>query len=172
MSTKLIRKTSITQARLKELVHYEPTAGVFTRKVALSNGSGGLGTVLGKVMNAGYLRASVNGVSYLLHRLAFLYMTGLWPEIDVDHVNGIRTDNRWKNLRSVDRRTNSENRREVMPGKKGGNLLGTHKCSKNRWQSSITTKGSLRYLGTFETEEAAHQAYLKAKRSLHKGCTL
>lgn len=168
MTTKLIRKKSITQARLKELVHYEPKTGIFTWKVTLANGRGGTGAVLGNVMNMGYVRANVDGVSYLLHRLAFLFMTGQWPEIDIDHINGIRTDNRWKNLRSVDRKMNLENKRKAMPGKKSGKLLGSFKCSKNRWQARINRL----YLGTFETEEAAHQAYLKAKRILHKGCTI
>jgi len=62
--------------------------------------------IAGSVNNLGYVKIKLNGKSYAAHRLAFLYVTGSWPENQVDHINRIRTDNRWENLRKA---SNAEN---------------------------------------------------------------
>ena len=95
----------ITQERLKELFIYEPETGVFTRKYKkrTHNKKESHGWI-----QKGYWAIKIDGVKYLCHRLAFLYMTGSMPVDCVDHINRNRGDNRWENLRDC---THAENRK-------------------------------------------------------------
>lgn len=52
--------------------------------------------------------------SFLAHRLVWLYMTGKWPENQIDHDNGDATDNRWVNLDDVTRSKNGMNQKRVV----------------------------------------------------------
>lgn len=157
----------ITQKELEELLHYDPETGAFTWIVKRSGA--GLGNVAGhKEKRDGYIRIKVKDKKYPAHRLAWLYMTGEWPENYIDHINGIRDDNRWGNLRDVTHRTNCENQR-VATGETG--YLGVYK-SINNYRARIKTNGRNIDLGSYKTPEEAHQAYLRGKRKYHKGCTI
>lgn len=70
---------------------------------------------VGTVRKDGYIAAAVKGKQYLLHRLAFFYVNGYMP-VEIDHINGIRSDNRISNLREVDHKENTRNRnkRDIM----------------------------------------------------------
>ena len=99
-------------------------------------------------------------------------MTGRWPQKSIDHINGDGSDNRWANLRDVDQKTNAQNLREAHADNKAG-LLGVHKGRKYaRWKAAIYVDGKTKKLGLFESAEAAHAAYVEAKRLLHAGCTI
>lgn len=158
----------ITQGRLKELLHYDPESGLLTSKTR--RGRLAAGDVLGTINTDGYIQLGVDYKDYLAHRLAFLYMTGKWPADVVDHVNGVRNDNRWVNLRAVPVTTNVQNLRQATIVSSSG-LLGAFKHRK-RWRSEIRTTAGRLNLGTFNTAEEAHAAYLAAKRELHEGCTI
>ncbi|WKV24405.1 hypothetical protein [Escherichia phage SUT_E1620] len=96
----------ITQERLKELLIYDPETGLFYRRLK----SGRIKPINNKPNNYGYIQIRVgNGYRELAHRLAFLYMEGYIPEF-VDHINRIRDDNRWSNLRDSSRQENNRNR--------------------------------------------------------------
>lgn len=89
----------LTAERLRELLHYDPETGVMTRRVALSNRTK-VGDEIGRVNPSdGYRYACVDGKSHAVHRLVWLYVTGNWPEHQVNHDNDVRDDNRWTNLR-------------------------------------------------------------------------
>jgi hypothetical protein len=96
--------------------------------------------------------------------------TGEWPANHVDHKNGVRNDNRWCNLRDVTRSVNSQNQRHAPAGSKTG-LFGVQ-VDRNKFRARIIVTGTRHGLGSFESAEEAHQAYIDAKRSLHAGCTL
>lgn len=157
----------LTQAQLKGLLHYDPDTGAFTAKTA--RGRVRAGDVVGWIVD-GYRRVGVNRRQYQAHRLAFLYMTGELPTLDVDHINGDRADNRWCNLREVSRTVNMENLRAAHADS-GSGLLGAFRAG-NRWCSKIRVAGNTRHLGSFATAQEAHCAYLAAKRELHAGCTI
>ena len=89
----------ITQDRLKELLHYEPLTGIFTRLVK-TNRNVRVGEVAGTVRKTGYKQLHLDGKVYRAHRLAFLYMTGDIPDV-IDHINRLRDDNSWDNLRAA-----------------------------------------------------------------------
>ena len=158
----------LTAERLRELLHYDPETGVFTRLVR--SGPAKVGDVAGTADTHGYIQISVDGALYLAHRLAFLWMTGEWPPHQVDHINGVRADNRFANLRPATNAENMQNVRRPYSSNRIG-LLGVCRHG-NRFRATIKVDGRCIHLGTFDAPEQAHAAYLAAKRKLHAGCTL
>lgn len=158
----------ITAARLRELLNYDPETGVFTW--AVDRGPARKGGAAGAAQKIGYVVIRLAGQLYYAHRLAFLHMTGEWPKMTVDHIDGCKSNNRWSNLRDVDHVTNCENQRFAQGV---ADMMGAvwNKRTKN-WRSVITTGDKQVHLGTFSTPEAAHAAYIEAKRRLHAGCTI
>jgi len=156
------------QATLRELLFYDSETGIFTwlvKRPGWLKVGDGAGYLL-----EGYRVISLHGRQYKAHRLAWLYMTGSWPEEEIDHKNGKRADNRWSNLRLATRSLNKQNMRKARSDNQVG-LLGVSPNRKN-FQAEIRLNGRGYYLGTFRTPEAAHAAYLRAKRVLHSGCTI
>lgn len=161
--------TELTATRLRELFHYGPFTGAFTR--LQSRGSAAAGPVRGIVHPQGYLRFNVDGKIYFAHRLAWLYVHGVWPAGHVDHINGDPADNRIINLREVTRSMNQQNQRRARADSSTG-FLGVRNYRGGRFKADIWTDGKTKHLGVFDTAEEAHQAYLQAKRELHPGCTI
>jgi hypothetical protein len=162
----------LTQERLQQLLHYCPHTGIFTWRVAVGVGRGfrSAGDPAGSMQGRGYMHIKVDGHRHYTHRLAWLYMTGSWPEQHVDHVNGNRCDNRWSNLRAADHYINAHNRRKAQSNNKLG-LMGVCKRG-NRFLAQIKVEGKVCHIGSFDTAELAHAAYINVKRNLHPGSTL
>ena len=99
----------LTQSYLKSILHYDADTGIFTWIQSRTN-SIKVGSVAGCIDNKGYRRISIYGVRYQAHRLAFLYVKGRFPPRLMDHINRIRDDNRWANLRHVTVPENALNR--------------------------------------------------------------
>ena len=143
----------ITQNELKELLHYDPSTGLFKRKVKTSSNALA-GDIAGHIHKAtGYVYISVLGKRYRAHRLAFLYMEGYIPE-EVDHQNHIKSDNRFNNLASATRITNSRNMAIRSDNKSG--YLGVSWCkSNNAWVSKITVNKRVMTLGYSKDKNVA-----------------
>lgn len=157
----------LTQQELIKLMDYNPETGLFVRKVRQRNLNAG--TVNRK---HGYIDIRVLGKTYRAHRLVWFYVYGEWPLEDIDHINGIKTDNRLCNLRSVSRQQNLENLRKPTSRNTSGFLGVTKHKKSSKWISQIRIFGKVKKLGYFETPDLAHQAYLVAKRQHHAGCTI
>ena len=154
----------LTQERLKELLHYNPDTGLFTRIVKRTNGGSGF------LHHTGYVHIYIAGKTFAAHRLAWLYMTGEFPKHDIDHINGVKNDNRFCNLRDVPTQMNMQN--EIRARKHNSTkLLGVSKKG-TKFAAFIRINGKRVYLGTFNTAEEAHVAYIEAKRVHHLGCTI
>lgn len=164
-------KADLTAARLRELLDYNPSSGVFVWRVTRGR-TAHVGTVAGSTNN-GYIAVMIDGQSHRAHRLAFLFVRGAWSTGDVDHINGVRSDNRWGNLREVSHRENTQNRRFASSRSTTG-VLGVcaHSDPKKPFRARIRVMGKNLSLGCFETAEEAHLVYLEAKRRLHIGCTI
>ena len=158
----------LTAERLRELLHYDPETGVFVW-VVRSNQNTPTGATAGTTGQP-YIVISIAGRLYGAHRLAWLYVHGVWPARHIDHRDGNGNNNRIANLRDVPRTVNMQNRRKAQANNQSG-LQGAMKNG-NSWMSRIAVNGVPKYLGTFPTPELAHQAYLEAKRKLHEGCTI
>lgn len=161
--------------RVREVLHYSAETGEFTRLHRLAQRHD-VGSRADFKINtgplAGYRRVGLDGKRYLAHRLAWLYVHGEWPRQVIDHINGDRGDNRIANMRDVSQGVNTENQRRPSALNRSG-YLGVHLHDDGiRWRARIQVRGRGKHIGLFGTKEAAHAAYLEAKRRLHAGCTL
>jgi hypothetical protein len=157
--------TKLTQEGLKELLTYNPLSGSF---VWVKHNQPGLHVnklEAGTLKKTGYRAIQIHGRAYQEHLLAWLYVYGSFPIAAIDHINGVRDDNRIENLRlatpsqnSFNRRTQSNNR----TGFKGVSLIGVKYRARIRDE-----KGTLISLGVFLTPELAHEAYCIKARKLH-----
>lgn len=165
--------SDLTADRLRALLHYDPTTGIFTNRVHRGS-TARAGNVAGCLSTSdGYLRIRIDGRQYLAHRLAWLHVTGCWPSGEVDHRNGVRTDNRFANLRDATSSVNSQNLRAARRDNKTAGLLGvSYMASKGRYRATICVSGKHLHLGLFSSPEEAHVAYRAAKRRYHPGCTI
>lgn len=82
----------LSAERLREILSYEPTTGLFTWKISTGNAT--VATTSGTRMKTGYIRIGIAGKCYPAHRLAWLYAHGSWPVMSLDHINGVKDDNR------------------------------------------------------------------------------
>jgi hypothetical protein len=155
----------ITQERLKELFYYHPESGDFIRIVRVAQRTH-LGDHAGYLEN-GYLVFRVDGKKYKAHRLSWLYTHGTFPPDQIDHINGVKTDNRMVNLRPA---TNAENRRNC--GAPAANTSGHkgvcwHKPT-GKWYAQIQVgTGVPKYLGIFDDIEEAAATYQAAALKYH-----
>jgi len=115
-------KSTLTAERLRTILAYDPATGLFTRNHDV--GGYKAGGIAGSKNKRGYINISIDGMIYCAHRLAFLYVDGVMPSGSVDHINMVKDDNRWSNLRDVDARTNRENMREAMLTNCSSGVLG------------------------------------------------
>ena len=122
---------------------------------------------LGSVMTLGYRRICHNNRLVLAHRLVWFYMTGKWPDRELDHINGEKDDNRFHNLRVASRSENLANRAS-QKGKKDSSIKGAY-CDHRtgRWYSFIQKEKKRLYLGSFRTPEEANKAYAIAADNLY-----
>lgn len=164
----------ITAERVRELLSYDLETGVFRWRVNVGRwGRIKAGSETGSPDLNGHLRIQIDGTLLYAHRVAWLHVTGSWPNGDIDHIDGEPGNNRWVNLRDVPHQINTENRRRAIRGKKSGLPIGVSIDARDgAYRADITVDGSTRSLGRHETPELAHAAYLDAKRILHAGCTI
>ncbi len=154
---------------LREQFDYAPETGLLTRRTRTSNRVK-IGDVVGSLAAGGYLLGTFLGRRYYVHRLIWCWVNGDWPDKDIDHINGVRSDNRLSNLRAASRSENLQNRKSASARSSTG-LLGV-KRNRNRFQARISVNGRNISLGCFATAEMAHAAYVQAKREMHPFCTL
>lgn len=175
----------ITEEDIKmfmEFFTYIPETGSLTWKKK-SGDRIMVGADAGTVRPNGYKHLSLGKRFLFVHRVRWCLATGMPIGAGdfIDHINGNRTDNRASNLRVVDHRTNVQNARKPNSRSSTG-FLGVYVDNRaNRGPSAFVArigvtlesgKKKLLHLGSFDTPEAAHQAYLEAKRRLHPGCTI
>lgn len=142
---------------LRSLLIYGPDTGLFINKVTRSSNSKE-GDEAGSLQNNGYVSIHINGKKYLAHRLAHLYMMDVWPKNFVDHINGIRTDNRWLNLRECNNSQNMQN---------------LHRTDKNIYPNGsgymvkVSKDNKEFYMGTYRTKEEAREVAIKGRELYH-----
>lgn len=112
----------------------------------------------------GYLYIGFRGRSQYAHRLAWLYVHGVWPAAHIDHINGNRSDNRIENLRPATVAENAQNRIVYRNNKSG--LMGVTKRG-DTFIAQIQVDGKHLNLGQFSSADDAHQSYLAAKEKFH-----
>ena len=155
----------LTQSRLKELLSYDHETGIFIR--ISSPKSTNIGKTVGTIKNNGYIQILVDKKLYHAHRLAWLYIYGDFPINQIDHINGIRNDNKISNLRLATDSQNKQNR--CIGSTNTSGFFGVDFSKSNgRYRARIRLNNKRIFLGYFGTVEEAGSAYHKAKRELHE----
>ena len=155
----------LTHEQLKEHIHYNAETGVFTR--LKSPRTDRLGVITVKCLSHGYLAINVLKKEYFAHRLAYFYMTGELPKNSIDHINRVRADNRWCNLREATKTENSQNIIKPYSTNKSG-YLGVHYCNRDKvFIAQIRFNGKKVKLGRFDNALDAYNCYLEAKKEHH-----
>lgn len=144
--------TKLTQERLKELLEYNPDTGEFIwLKSRLSSR---IGEISGTLRPDGYRVMRLDSIQYRANRLAFLYMNGYHPEHVIDHINGIKGDNRWANLRHVTQGVNNKNTSKQANNSSGHTGIHITK-GLGRFKARAKLNNKDVYLGTYDDIEDA-----------------
>lgn len=157
----------LTAEKLKETLHYNPETGVFTWAKSVGQRAQ-IGRVAGSKAPSGYIKLCVSGKIYSAHRLAWLYMTGNWPENEIDHVDNNPSNNVFSNLRAATKSQNAQNR---------GNRKGSvsrfkgvrFDLQRNKWVACIWLNNlkKEKRIGFFSSEKEAAKAYRAEAETLH-----
>lgn len=157
----------LTVGQLKELLHYNPETGVFTWARSVGQRAR-IGRVAGSKVPSGYIKISVSKRVYSAHRLAWLYMTGSWPENEIDHVDNNPSNNAFSNLREATKSQNAQNRgnRKGTVSRFKGVIFDTQR---QKWVACIWLKDlkKNKRIGSFSSEEEAAKAYRSEAEALH-----
>lgn len=131
--------------RITDQIEYNPEDGSFKWKVAKQGVK--KGGVAGSINSEGYILIKIDGRSYTAHRLAFLWM-GVDVPMQVDHVNHVRSDNRWCNLRQANNKINQKNRTINKNNRSGCSGVILRRKSK-LWRAYISVNGVMKHLGQY-----------------------
>lgn len=149
------RASGLTFERVRYLLNYDPENGKFSWNV--SRGMRKKGGVAGSLHHTGYWILTIDGRSYQSHRLAWFWMMGEWPPVEVDHINLNKSDNRWDNLRAVssfaENQWNRPTRKDSATGRKW-----VWQQKSGRFSGRLSVNGRDFYVGIFDTAELAHEA--------------
>jgi hypothetical protein len=156
----------ITQSELKDVLNYDQDTGIFTWKKRTGSRAA-VGNIAGSLRKDEYSRIEISKKKYLSHRLAWLYIYGKFPNDDIDHINGNKSDNRIINLREATCNQNNCNR-NIQKNNKSG-VKGIYKHNQyEKWVAAIRINKKRIYLGVFDNLELAKLVISKARNEYHK----
>lgn len=157
----------LTQTEVQTRLNYDATTGLFIVRTT-ARGRRFIGQLAGTVMKDGYIRIRIDNNKYLAHRLAFLYMTGAWPDLDkeVDHIDGDRANNAWTNLRLVTKSQQAMNRKRPSVNTSGYKNV-EWSLAQQCWFAKVTVYGITKTKYGFKTPEAANEAAIILRNTLH-----
>jgi hypothetical protein len=160
----------LTYEQANKVLSYNNKTGNLYWKVDVANNVRA-GMLAGKIRKRdGYKIFSYKGKQYQAHRIVWLMKNKNMPKEFIDHINGDRTDNRLCNLREADRHINAQNQHKPNKRNTTGYLGVSFK--RGAYEAGLRCGKKSIYLGRYSEAKIAHEAYLKAKRELHAGCTL
>jgi hypothetical protein len=162
----------ISRDDIRRLLDYSAATGVFTwrerpREMFKTKRGHSVwnarysGTIAGSITKNGYRSFSLLDGAIYCHRAAWLYVYGWLPDIDIDHVNGNKDDNRISNLRIATRSENIANSKRHIDSASGHKGVSLHKRS-GKWRADICLLGRQKFLGCYDTREEAAQRYREA----------
>lgn len=163
--TKPMSNPPLTAERLRQILTYAPETGDMRWRVR-TNSRICVGNVAGSINSQGYRQIRIAGRLYKAHRLAWLHVYSQWPVDQIDHKNGVRSDNRISNLRQATRAENGQNLAPHPRNKSGYPGVDWH-IGKKKWQARITVDRKELHLGYFDERDDAVAARRTAKAKYH-----
>jgi hypothetical protein len=158
-------RNSLTSEQLREMLHYDPDLGWFMWLAPLNVNQKKPGDIAGCLNSRGYHVIGIAGKILRANRAAWCYVTGEWPEHEIDHEDRNLANNRWNNLRPATHKQNMENVQRRSDNKSG--YRGVHFDKESRkWRASIRHHRRLINIGRFETPELAWNARVEKAREL------
>lgn len=154
-----------TLARLREMISYDSERGLFTWRQRPRRTNIPAGTPCGRLDRYGYAYIQLDGRNLLAHRLAWALHYGQIPDQEIDHINGLKADNRIGNLRLATAVENAANKGMTVKNTSGHKGVTMHKGGK--WQAQLQHAGKTHYLGLFSDVMQAAAAYNTKARELH-----
>lgn len=154
-------KFGLTADRVREVLNYDKDTGIFTWRVTLSQRRLA-GQACGELKPSGYVVIGIDGHRYRAHRLAWLYVHGEWPSMQIDHRDLNRSNNKFDNLRLSTQQQNTFNTPVSKNNRCGFKGVYEHKGRSgllSRWCAKINVGRRQIHLGTFDTPEEASRAY-------------
>lgn len=148
------------------VLDYEPDSGSFIWK-SMTSLRCVIGAEAGSLDKDGYRRVRLFNKRYQAHRLIWLWMTGSWPVGVIDHIDGNPSNNSWSNLRDVSTQCNQLNQKPSNRRTISGLIGANYDKYANKYLSRIHINGVTYHLGSFDTAEEAHRAYIEAKPKHH-----
>lgn len=155
---------NVTADRLRELFKYDDESGLFTRIKRTGNTK--IGSVATCKNSNGYVVMHIDGKLYGAHRLAWLYVHGQFPIDQIDHVDGVRTNNSIRNLRDSSQYENMQNVAKKATNKSGHTGV-SWDSQTGRWAAQIMSHRKTIRLGRFVLLDDAVNAYKSAKKNIH-----
>lgn len=155
-------KNSCPISRLREALAYDPHTGVFIWLI--KSGRCSIGRIAGSDDGTGYKQIRLDGKKYRAHRLAVAIMSGEFPDGEVDHINGNRSDNRWENLRVVNASANNQNRTVLNKNSTSGIRGVSFNKRRQKWEAHIKPGRRKISVGMFDSVEQATLARVDAAR--------
>lgn len=147
----------ITRERLKQLLQYNKDTGVFTSLVK--------NKTVGSLTDKGYVRLNLDKHLYMAHRIAWFYMTGEFPSVEIDHIDGDRSNNEWSNLRCATRKQNMENTALFCTSTSGHRGVTWYKRN-GKWGATAFHNGKRHFAGLYASADEAAQAAKKLRDEL------
>ncbi len=144
---------AVSQKDIKEIFDYNPDTGAVTWIKVLSSRTI-VGKPVGVKLSCGHLQVTIDYKRYLVHRLIWLYVYGVWPKDQIDHINHIPDDNRISNLRETTQKENMINKSLQKKNTSGANGVRWY-ANLNKWRVSIGLKGNYLHLGYFTCKNKA-----------------
>lgn len=156
----------ITQEYLHSVLDYNQDTGIFTWKKQVSNAIKS-GDIAGGKHNRGYVCFKIHGKLYVAHRIVWIYVYGTLPKDQLDHINGIKSDNRLCNLREANNSENVRNQKLRKSNKSGFKGVSWNKRA-NKWVAQCRANGKVNFLGFFDSTELASKSYQEFAMQHHK----
>jgi hypothetical protein len=149
----------LTAERLRRLLKYDSECGIWIWLVRRPHRP--VGSIAGSINKNNYRDISIDSIDYRSSRLAWLYMTGSWPDRDVDHRDTNPSNDKWSNLRLATQTQNNANTRRYKNNRSGFKGVGWHR-GRERWMARIQIDGRSKHLGYFDDPNVAYSVYIAA----------